>query len=694
MSDTSQEVVRAYHARTKHRFEAYAEGPGQLDWDAQPAAFRHYPGAPVLELPLAADRFERCYGQLEKKPKNEIAPDLDSLGALLELSFGLSAWKTWGPSRWALRCNPSSGNLHPVEAWVLSAGLPGVGAGLQHYDPEQHALEGRALMAPREGEAWLTIGLSSVMWREAWKYGERAFRYCQLDIGHAVGALAYAAALLGWDVVPLGATAEALKHCLGLDRPDDFPPSRYAFTETEEPEILLAIRAPGLNMPPAADALANWLDAADWQGKPTRIDPSPGYRWPAIDQVATASREAVSMPEAIDFPPLPPLVPHPTATGAAQIIRQRRSGQRFDPHYALLRPAFYRMLDAVLPRPQLPWLAQETPPRIHLLLFVLRIHGLPSGLYLLPRTPAAFTELPAALQPADERFSARRPVAEFDPECPPHLGLIQLAEMGLQEMQRIARSLSCHQDIASTSAFSLGMLGEFEAHRYRPRLPRTAARSRAGRPGALSRSRSRRSARHWHRLFLRRPGASARRPRRPALPERLPLHGRHARHRHADRNRPALPPTTTGKTMSPQLAAFLTDHGFQPNDINAAQADGRFTPLMRAAKLGRLDIVDELLALGVDLNALNADGCNALWLACYNGSHELIERLIAAGVNIDQQNGNGASALMYVSSNSKPDLVKLLLEKGANPGLKNFDDFSALDLAASLECLKLLRKAA
>ena len=144
--------------------------------------------------------------------------------------------------------------------------------------------------------------------------------------------------------------------------------------------------------------------------------------------------------------------------------------------------------------------------------------------------------------------------------------------------------------------------------------------------------------------------------------------------------------------MNPQLAAFLVEHGFQPGNINAPQADGRFTPLMRAAKLGRLDIVDQLLAVGVDLAALNADGCNALWLACYNGSHEIIERLIAAAIDIDVQNGNGASCLMYVSSNSKPDLVKLLLEKGANPTLKNFDDSTALDLAASLECLKLLRR--
>lgn len=146
--------------------------------------------------------------------------------------------------------------------------------------------------------------------------------------------------------------------------------------------------------------------------------------------------------------------------------------------------------------------------------------------------------------------------------------------------------------------------------------------------------------------------------------------------------------------MTRTLAAFLAEHGFPADKPSAPQADGRFTPLMRAAKEGRLDIVEELLAAGVDLTVTNTDGCNALWLACYNGSHAIIETLIAAGIDIDLQNANGASALMYVASNSKPDLVKLLLEKGANPKLKNFDDFSALDLAASVDCLKLLRKTA
>lgn len=475
MSDTSQQVVRAYHARSKHRFEAYAEGPGQLDWDAQPAPFRHYPGASVVELPLSADRYERPYAELGTPRENPVAPDLSSLGGLLELSFGLSAWKQWGPNRWALRCNPSSGNLHPVEAYVLSHGVSGVGGGLQHYDPENHALEARAQRAGDSETPWLAIGLSSVIWREAWKYGERAFRYCQLDIGHAVGALGYAAALLGWEIQAVGMATETLQHCLGLDRPDDFPPSRYAFTEREEAEILLAVRAPGLTQPPPGDVLGQWLDTAEWQGTPSRIDPSPGYRWPAIDQVAVASRKVSNEQKLPDFAARPAPLPGPSTAGAAALIRQRRSAQRFSPKHSLPKSDFYRMLDALLPRRRAPWSGQEAPTRIHLLLFVLRVDELPTGLYLLPRSLAAATELPEALTPSDQRFAGRRPVSEFDHDCPPHLGLIQLGTMGLQELQRLARALSCHQDIASSSAFSLGMLGEFDqatadAHGYRELL--------------------------------------------------------------------------------------------------------------------------------------------------------------------------------------------------------------------------------
>lgn len=464
----------AYHLRTRHRFDAYAEGPGQLDWDAQPAAFRHFAGAPITPLPLSGERFERPLGALDAPPPAPIAVNLLSLGALLELAFGLSAWKSWGPNRWALRCNPSSGNLHPVEAYLLAAGVPGLADGLHHYDPADHALEGRALRAP-DGGRWLAVALTSVMWREAWKYGERAFRYCQLDVGHAAAALAYAAALLGWRVAPLALPSGTLARLVGLDREEDFPSGRFAFTEDEEPEILLAIHAPGVNVPPTEPALLDWLAPATWHGSPSVIDPSPGYRWPVVDKAAHFSRRpADTLPASHPvFPPFPALPPHATASGAAQLIRQRRSGQRFDPRHTLPRADFYRILDATLPRLRAPFDAQEADPAIHLLLFVLRVEGIPAGLYLLPRTPTA--QVPTHVPHAP---TAPRPLADIAPDCPPHLGLIQLAEPGRQEVQRLARTLSCHQDIAATGAFSLGMVADLRAlatdgHAYR-RLLREA----------------------------------------------------------------------------------------------------------------------------------------------------------------------------------------------------------------------------
>lgn len=145
--------------------------------------------------------------------------------------------------------------------------------------------------------------------------------------------------------------------------------------------------------------------------------------------------------------------------------------------------------------------------------------------------------------------------------------------------------------------------------------------------------------------------------------------------------------------MTPMLTEFLASHGFSVDRLSDTQADGRFTPLMRACKEGRRDIVDELLTRGVDITVRNADGCNALWLACYNGDHGIIQRLLDAGIDIDLQNDNGATCLMYVASNSKADLVQLLLDNGADTSLKNFDDFAARDLAASVACLKRLRAA-
>jgi len=234
-----------YHQQSKHHFHAYARGPGQLDWASQPDPFRRYEGATLIPLqhlppedkPLYAPSF--VVGQLEAEPMNR-----KSVSQLFYDSLALSAWKFAGEIRWSLRVNPSSGNLHPTEGYLICGPVEGLSElpMVCHYAPKEHALERRAVF-PAETWRFLTsglpkesilIGLSSIYWREAWKYGERAFRYCQHDVGHAIGAMSIAAAGLGWEALLLDDIGyESLEELLGLF--DQMGP------DAEHPDCLLAV---------------------------------------------------------------------------------------------------------------------------------------------------------------------------------------------------------------------------------------------------------------------------------------------------------------------------------------------------------------------------------------------------------------------------------------------------------------------
>lgn len=138
------------------------------------------------------------------------------------------------------------------------------------------------------------------------------------------------------------------------------------------------------------------------------------------------------------------------------------------------------------------------------------------------------------------------------------------------------------------------------------------------------------------------------------------------------------------------LADWLVAHAYP--DVHTPGAHGN-TPLMEAAWRGEQAMVQALLAQGVSLDTTNGDGNNALWLACVSNKPELVTLLAQAGVPIDHLNATGATSLMYASSSSKPGIVRVLLALGADPFIETQDGFSAMDMAASLECLQLLRAA-
>jgi SagB-type dehydrogenase family enzyme len=454
----SLDTVLSYHQRTKHHLHRYAAGPGGMDWKNQPNPFRSYAGSPPRELPLMAATAHPRYVDLYQPPA--IAPRTLTLGhiaALLELSFGLSAWKQYGSERWFLRCNPSSGNLHPTEAYVVTVDIPGIEDGVYHYMSRDHTLEQRCHMNMAPGERLLPpdsilVGLTSVHWREAWKYGERAYRYCQHDAGHAIAAVRYAAATLGWQARLLISWSDAdIGALLGIDRDADF-----GAAEREHPDALLLVtaRQPGdTDSDFAAGACVDAARRGLWQGQANVLSPRHGHDWPVIDEVATACTKCETHETAWPAPALSKPLGSGCQRSAVEIIKQRRSAQAFDSATGIAASTFYRMLDMTLPRPATPpWDVIGWEPRVHPVLFVHRVEGLLPGLYLFMRNDHVETTLRAELS------------AEFEwmrvGDCPAHFRLFRLAT---GDARAAARTLACHQDIAADGAFSLGMLAEYEA---------------------------------------------------------------------------------------------------------------------------------------------------------------------------------------------------------------------------------------
>ncbi len=465
---TPEDTAIAYHEATKHHFHRYARSLGYLDWANQPDPFRRYVGAPLHKLPLHAADDTPPYEHLYAPGKNPSRPvTLASIALLFENSLAISAWKEFQGNRWALRCNPSSGNLHPTEGYLVAGPIEGLSTspGVYHYAPKEHALEQRTTFDETICDA-LThgfptgthfLGLTSIHWREAWKYGERAYRYCQHDVGHALAAIRIAAAMLGWRAAMLDDLPDAaLASLLGVDRED----AGHAM-ERESPDLLVAIvpeasasqslELPGTNRPAFLEAIDR-IAAGTWSGTANRL--SDDYvAWEIIRGVETACEKPVTQQasnvHSCDLPT--DTEPH-CGLSAHRIIQQRRSAVAMDGETGIDRGTFYRMLARVVPSCcSVPWDAAPPPAYVHLGIFVHRVDGLPSGLYALVRDATKSEVLRDAMNPD---FPWTSPEG-----CPPELPLYLLAE---GDCRQAATAVSCGQDIAGDGAFSLGMLAEFE----------------------------------------------------------------------------------------------------------------------------------------------------------------------------------------------------------------------------------------
>lgn len=387
-------------------------------------------------------------------------------------------------STWSLRVNPSSGNLHPTEAYIIT---PPVHSGtctsfVSHYAPKEHALELRTEIVDTKlfelfPEGSFLVGFSSIFWREAWKYGERGFRYCNHDVGHAIGAVAIAAAELGWDVKILdGLGFHDLEKVMGLGWFGDFEiPSRtvkgkFPEIEFEHPDCVVLVFPNGkgdfsVDYEKLSGLISEVFSGLEWNGKPNLLSKE-HVCWDVIYRTAEAVKKPLTRGGLLTIDPFQSsgLIEESLYKGfsARYVIRKRRSAVDMDGVHVIERETFYQILLHCLPsgcrdgekqgkQLAMPFRVLPWDSEVHAALFVHRVKGLDKGLYFLVRNENHFDDLKKATR---SEFEWVKPEG-----CPDGLPLYMLTK---GDCQQIAKRLSCHQDIAADGCFSLGMVAHFD----------------------------------------------------------------------------------------------------------------------------------------------------------------------------------------------------------------------------------------
>ena len=129
-----------------------------------------------------------------------------------------------------------------------------------------------------------------------------------------------------------------------------------------------------------------------------------------------------------------------------------------------------------------------------------------------------------------------------------------------------------------------------------------------------------------------------------------------------------------------QIVELLLDLGA---DLEAIDVDGD-TPLMCAAIGGHSEVFKMLLSRGADADILNTSKSGVLHYAAISGSVEIVNLLLDRGLDINAQNQGGATPLFEAIFRGNQEAVKFLLGKGADIEALNSHAFTPLYVARAM----------
>lgn len=234
-----------------------------------------------------------------------------------------------------MRAAPATGALYPIELYIVTENINGLQAGVYHFCPGQFALtklrekDNRLLLSEAAGydqeikNSPITIILTSIAWRNAWKYRARSYRHWFWDSGVIIANLVATAMSFGLDIkLIIGFVDKVVNQMLCLDEekeasivlapigiglsqqepkqmeyPTRFVPDIVPISQSEEieyPEIWKLNKASSLN---SSEEVLEWTrsiatmgqikdtENADMKLQSKSIDPKPVISQPLSDVI-------------------------------------------------------------------------------------------------------------------------------------------------------------------------------------------------------------------------------------------------------------------------------------------------------------------------------------------------------------------------------------------------------------------------
>src|SRR5438128_4696909 len=199
MNNHEIQVAWKYHDGTKHSYWSIRNHAHFLDWANRPLPFKIYPKIEPLPLPRDVPQTGvaalSAISQRGLSSLTEKVPGLQDLARILYFSAGITKQRAYQGGEIYFRAAACTGALYEIELYIVSGDLPGLDAGVYHFNPADVSLRllrrgnfrgnlaQETVMEPAVAHAPATIICTGTYWRNAWKYQARTYRHFGWDSG-------------------------------------------------------------------------------------------------------------------------------------------------------------------------------------------------------------------------------------------------------------------------------------------------------------------------------------------------------------------------------------------------------------------------------------------------------------------------------------------------------------------------------